>query len=79
MDELKKAVSARDHRVFFGALHGDRLSGSMGFTCGFIRRSKASRESMHGGDCHHWKDAEAWVNGIAEALLHLETTTSSQK
>jgi menaquinone-dependent protoporphyrinogen oxidase len=68
IEELKEAVRPRDHRVFFGALYGDRLSGAMGLTYKFVRRSKAARISMPEGDYRDWEDIEVWVNGIAEAL-----------
>jgi menaquinone-dependent protoporphyrinogen oxidase len=68
IDELRVAASPRDHRVFFGALDGDKLGGAMGLTYRFMRRSKAVRESMPDGDYRDWKDIEAWANGIADSL-----------
>ncbi|MGD0476871.1 MAG: flavodoxin domain-containing protein [Nitrososphaerales archaeon] len=66
IDELREAAKPRDHRVFFGALFGDRLGGTIGLTYKLMRRSKAVRESE--GDYRDWKDIEAWAIGIAEAL-----------
>jgi menaquinone-dependent protoporphyrinogen oxidase len=68
IDELREEAKPRAHRVFFGALFGDRLGGSLGFTYRLIRRSKAARESMPEGDYRDWKDVEAWADSIAEAL-----------
>jgi len=68
MDELIVAAKPRDHRVFFGALHGGKVGGGMGLVYRFMLRSKAVRESMPDGDYRDWKAIEAWANGIAEAL-----------
>jgi len=68
IDELREASNTRDHKVFFGALDGDKLGGAMGLTYRFMRRSKAVRESMPDGDYRDWKEIEAWTDGIADAL-----------
>ncbi len=68
MDDLREAVKPRDHRVFFGALDGARLTGAMGFMYRMARRSQAARESMPEGDFRDWKEIESWANGIAEGL-----------
>jgi len=68
IDELREAVNPRDHRVFFGALDGSRLTGAIGFAYRMARRSQAARESMPEGDFRDWKEIESWANGIAEAL-----------
>ena len=79
IDELSEAVKPRDHRVFFGALDGDRLGGAIGLTYRFMRHSKAARESMPDGDYRDWKEVETWVNGIADALSQSTTTTSTRQ
>ncbi len=66
--ELKEAAHPREHRVFFGALFGDRLGGAVGFTYRLMRRSKTVAESMPDGDYRDWKDIETWASGIAEGL-----------
>ena len=68
IDELTEAAKPRGHRVFFGALNGDKLGGAMGLTYRFMRRSKAIRDSMPDGDYRDWKEIEEWANGIADAL-----------
>ncbi len=79
IDELTEAARPRDHRVFFGALDGDKLGGAMGLTYRFMRRSKAIRESMPDGDYRDWKEIEAWTNGIAEALSIPTATAPAQQ
>jgi menaquinone-dependent protoporphyrinogen oxidase len=73
IDELREMAKPRDHRVFFGALFGDRLGGTLGFTYKLIRRSKAARESMPEGDYRDWDEIEAWAIGIAEVLASSAT------
>jgi len=68
IDELREMAKPRDHRVFFGALFGDRLGSTLGFTYKLIRRSKAARESMPEGDYRDWKDIEVWASSITRAL-----------
>ena len=68
LDELMRKVKPRDHRVFFGALDGSRLTGTTGFFYGMARRSKAAKESMPEGDFRDWKGIESWAGAIAEAL-----------
>ncbi len=79
IDELKEAAKPRDHRVFFGALFGDRLGGALGFTYRLMTRSRTVRESMPEGDYRDWKDIEAWARGIAEALSAPQTAVSVGK
>jgi menaquinone-dependent protoporphyrinogen oxidase len=69
IDELMEAVNPHDHRVFFGALYGDRVGGAMGLTYRLMRRSKSVRESMPDGDYRDWKEIEIWANEVADALL----------
>jgi menaquinone-dependent protoporphyrinogen oxidase len=68
LEELRALVRPRDHRVFFGALDGSRLTGTMGFTYRMVRKSKAAREAMPEGDFRDWKNIEAWAISIARAL-----------
>jgi len=79
IDELREAAKPRDHHVFFGALDGDKLGGTMGLTYRFMRRSKAVRESMPDGDYRDWKEIEAWANGIADALSVSTAAVPTQK
>jgi menaquinone-dependent protoporphyrinogen oxidase len=68
IDELRDATNPRDHQVFFGALDGTRLGGTMGFAYRMARRSQAARESMPEGDFRDWNEIGLWADGIAEAL-----------
>jgi menaquinone-dependent protoporphyrinogen oxidase len=77
IDELRDAVKPLDHRVFFGALDGSKLKGTMGFTYRLVRRSQAARESMPEGDFRDWKEIEAWADGIARALKDRPTAPGS--
>jgi len=79
IDELSEAAKPRDHRVFFGALDGDKLGGAMGLTYRFMRRSKAVRDSMPDGDYRDWKEIETWADGIADALSVPSATASVQQ
>jgi len=78
IDELSEAAKPRDHRVFFGALDGDKLGGAMGLTYKFMRRSKAVRESMPEGDYRDWEEIEFWADGIADELIHTTTAPTRQ-
>ena len=71
IDELREAISPRDHRVFFGGLDGSRLMGATGFMYRMARRSEAARESMPEGDFRDWKEIESWADSIAEALQNV--------
>jgi len=68
LDELRALVKPRDHRVFFGALDGTRLTGTIGFAYRLARRSQAAREEMPEGDFRDWKEIEAWAGSMVEAL-----------
>ena len=68
LDELRRLVNPRDHRVFFGALDGAQLTGTMGFFYRMARRSEAAKESMLEGDFRDWKAIDDWAQGIATAL-----------
>ena len=73
LDELKSLAKPRDHRVFFGALDGSRLTGTTGFFYRMARKSEEARESMPEGDFRDWKKIEAWIDGIAESLGNTPT------
>jgi len=68
LDELRDLVKPRDHKVFFGALDGTRLTGTIGFAYKLARRSQAAREAMPEGDFRNWKEIEAWAGKIAGEL-----------
>jgi menaquinone-dependent protoporphyrinogen oxidase len=68
LDDLRALVKPRDHRVFFGALDGSRLTGIMGFGYRMARRSKSARDEMPEGDFRDWKAIEAWTALIAQDL-----------
>jgi menaquinone-dependent protoporphyrinogen oxidase len=68
LDDLKALVSPREHRVFFGALDGARLTGTTGFFYRLARRSQAAREAMPEGDFRDWKGIETWASDIAQVL-----------
>lgn len=68
LEELRGKVNFREHRVFFGALDGSRLTGTMGFFYRMARRSEEARASMPEGDFRDWNEIESWVASIAEAL-----------
>jgi menaquinone-dependent protoporphyrinogen oxidase len=68
LDELRDMAKPRDHQVFFGALDGARLTGTVGFFYRLARRSKDAREAMPEGDFRDWKEIEAWADGIAGQL-----------
>src|SRR5579863_1676504 len=68
LSELTQAAHPRGHRVFFGALYGDRLTGATGFTYRLMRRSKTVAKEMPEGDYRDWKDIERWTDEIAAAL-----------
>jgi len=68
LDELRGLAKPRDHRVFFGAIDGARLTGTMGFFYRMARRSEAAKESMPEGDFRDWKAIDDWAQGIATAL-----------
>ena len=72
IDELTLQVGPRDHRVFFGALDGSKLTGATGFMYRMARRSETARESMPEGDFRDWKLIEAWAEGIAGTLLQVQ-------
>jgi len=64
--EFTEAIHPRDHRVFFGALHRDKL----GFTHGLVFKlfTKADDPLLPDGDFRDWNDIDAWAVKIAESL-----------
>jgi menaquinone-dependent protoporphyrinogen oxidase len=68
LEELRRQVQPRDHKVFFGALDGSRLTGLTGLGYRMARRSQAAREAMPEGDFRDWNEIEAWALGVAGAL-----------
>ena len=64
--ELRDAVNARDHRVFFGAYEKDRKL--IGLAERFVSVMPAAREALPVGDFRDWPEIEAWAAGIARDL-----------
>jgi menaquinone-dependent protoporphyrinogen oxidase len=64
--ELREAVGARDHRVFFGAYHRDAKP--IGFAERFMRLMPAAKDSIPEGDFRDWPEIEAWAGEIAREL-----------
>jgi menaquinone-dependent protoporphyrinogen oxidase len=65
IDELRDAVHPRDHRVFFGAFHADRLKGMMGF---FARATPKEDQ----GDFRNWAEIGSWAETIATTLVAMQ-------
>lgn len=59
--ELRELAGARDHRVFFGAIFPDRLTGATGLFARLIPKEEA-------GDFRDWSEIGAWARGIAAEL-----------
>jgi len=64
--ELRAAVGARDHRVFFGAYERGRKP--IGLAERFVGLMPAAREAFPEGDFRDWPEIEAWAADIASAL-----------
>jgi menaquinone-dependent protoporphyrinogen oxidase len=64
--ELREAVNARDHQVFFGAYHPDQKP--HGLAERFVRLMPAARDAMPVGDFRDWPEIEAWAAEIAREL-----------
>jgi len=64
--ELREAIGARDHRVFFGAYHRDVKP--IGFAERFMRLMPAAKDSIPEGDFRDWPEIEAWAAEIAREL-----------
>ena len=68
IDELREAAKSRDHRIFFGALEGSKLTGTTGFMYRIARRSEEARKSLAEGDFRNWNEIGAWADSIAGDL-----------
>ena len=64
--ELRKALNARDHRVFFGAYERDRKP--IGLAERFVSMMPAAKEGLPFGDFRDWPEIEAWATEIAGEL-----------
>lgn len=64
--ELREAIHARDHRVFFGAF--DNHVKAVGFTERLALMLPAARAAFPAGDFRDWPEIEAWADGIAHEL-----------
>ena len=66
---LRRAIGARDHRVFFGAWDRRRLDrGRLGFAERIV-----ARRFLPEGDWRDWPEIEAWATGIARSLAASRT------
>ena len=68
LDELRAMTDFRDHRIFFGALDGSKLTGVTGMMYRMASRSEEARKSMPEGDFRDWNEIGAWVDTIANVL-----------
>ena len=64
--ELREAVNARDHHVFFGAYARDRKP--IGLAERLVSHLPAARDALSDGDFRDWPEIEAWADGIAREL-----------
>ena len=64
--ELREAVGARDHRVFFGAWSRDARP--IGLAERLMGLMPAARAALPIGDFRDWPEIEAWAGEIATAL-----------
>jgi menaquinone-dependent protoporphyrinogen oxidase len=64
--ELKESIKPTGHRVFFGALHANKL----GFTHRLLLEMPANRDNalFPQGDFRNWAAIENWANSIAHSL-----------
>jgi len=63
--ELKAAVNARDHAMFFGAYTRGK---PIGLAERFVAHMPAARDAMPEGDFRDWETIETWAAGIAREL-----------
>jgi menaquinone-dependent protoporphyrinogen oxidase len=64
INEFRKAITPRDHHVFFGALYLSKL----GFAERMLTKMPASKELFTEGDFRDRAEIEAWATGIAQGL-----------
>jgi len=64
--EFEDSIHPRGHRVFFGALHRDKL----GFAHRLMLKLPVNRDNavFPLGDFRNWNDIDAWTGKIAQAL-----------
>jgi menaquinone-dependent protoporphyrinogen oxidase len=65
LEELREKLQFRDHRIFFGAFDPKDLD----FFSRQFFKSASIRDATPIGDFRDWKEIEAWVAGIAKALV----------
>jgi menaquinone-dependent protoporphyrinogen oxidase len=63
--ELREAVAARDHVMFFGAWHKGK---PVGLGERFVTMMPAARDALPVGDFRDWDAIHAWADGIAADL-----------
>ncbi len=68
LDELRRKLNPRDHRVFFGAW--DRSAKPIGVMERFMKLMPAARDAMPDGDFRDWPAIEAWADAIAAELAN---------
>jgi menaquinone-dependent protoporphyrinogen oxidase len=66
LPELRAELSARDHRVFWGAW--DAANEPVGFMEKFTHAMPGAWKAFPAGDKRNWPDIEAWADGIAAEL-----------
>lgn len=64
-DELVRAITARDHHMFFGAFQRGK---PIGLAERFVMHMPATREALPEGDFRDWDEIESWAKGIAQAV-----------
>jgi menaquinone-dependent protoporphyrinogen oxidase len=67
VSEFSELIHPRDHRVFFGKLDGSKLT----IVHRMMATLPAARAIFREGDFRDWKNIEAWVISIAQALESL--------
>jgi len=65
--ELRQAINARDHQVFFGAYERGRKPIGLGER--LVALMPAARDALPEGDFRDWQEIETWAAGIAASLL----------
>jgi len=66
MPELRAAVNARDHQVFFGA--HEKGQKPVGMAERFVSLMPAAKNALPTGDFRDWPEIEAWAARIARDL-----------